>query len=182
MDEVPISHLQRRKIEGRVLMPFIEAYRKKFGDGPTRELVLATVRTLSAGEGARWAEVFGGDIDGLRRVAEEVWAGGVGMDVEVIDQTADRLDFDVTRCGYAEFYKELGLAELGYQIHCTRDFAMITGFNGDIRQERRQTIMEGAACCDFRFTRKARDQRKALRMLIEVGWSKPSWASREIST
>src|SRR4051794_7124173 len=73
-DEVPISHLQRRKIEGRVLMPFIEACRKRFGDGPTRDLVVATVRTLSAAEGSRWAEAFGGDIGGLRRIAEEVWA------------------------------------------------------------------------------------------------------------
>jgi hypothetical protein len=154
-DEAPISHLQRRKIEGRVLMPFIEACRKRFGDEPTRDLVLATVRALSAAEGTRWAEAFGSDIGGLRRIAEEVWAGGGGMELEVIDQTADRLDFDVTRCGYAEFYRELGLVELGYQIHCTRDFSMITGFSDDIRLERRQTIMEGAACCDFRFTRRA---------------------------
>ena len=131
-DEVPVGHLQRRKIEGRVLMPFIDACRKRFGDGPTRDSFSQRSASLPLAEGARWAEAFGGDIGGLRRIAEEVWAGGGGMELEVIDQTADRLDFDVTRCGYAEFYKELGLVELGYQIHCTRDFAMITGFNDDI--------------------------------------------------
>ena len=35
-DEVPISHLQRRKIESRVLIPFIAACREKFGDAATQ--------------------------------------------------------------------------------------------------------------------------------------------------
>lgn len=46
-DEVPISHLQRRKIEGRVLIPFIAACQEKFGDAATRELVLAAIRQLA---------------------------------------------------------------------------------------------------------------------------------------
>ena len=41
-DEVPISHLQRRKIESRVLIPFIAACREKFGDAATGDLVVAT--------------------------------------------------------------------------------------------------------------------------------------------
>ena len=154
-DEVAISHLQRRKIEGRVLIPFINACREKFGEGPTRELVVDAIRSHAAADGARWAEVFGADIAGLRRVAEELWAGGGGMEVEVIDQSADRLDFNVTRCRYAEFYKELGLADLGSLIHCSRDHAMVEGFNDGLELSRSQTIMAGASCCDFRFRRKA---------------------------
>ena len=154
-DEVAISHLQRRKIEGRVLIPFIDACRKKFGEGPTRELVIAAVRSHATADGARWADMFGADIDGLRRVAEQLWAGGGGMDVEVIDQSADRLDFNVTRCRYAEFFKELGLADLGSQIHCSRDHAMVEGFNDGLELSRSQTIMAGASHCDFRFRRKA---------------------------
>ena len=59
----------------------------------------------------------------------------------------------MTRCGYADFYKELGLPELGYLFSCNRDFAMAEGFSRDIRLERTQTIMEGASHCDFRFVR-----------------------------
>ena len=66
----------------------------------------------------------------------------------------DRLDFNVTRCRYAEFYKELGLADLGYLVHCNRDHAMIDGFNPDLKLTRTQTVMEGASHCDFRFTKK----------------------------
>jgi len=54
--DLPISHLQRRKIEGRVLIPLIEACREKFGEASTRELVIATIRRLAADDGAKWAE------------------------------------------------------------------------------------------------------------------------------
>ena len=153
-DEIAIGHLQKRKIEARVLIPFITACREKFGDGPTREAVAATIRVLAAEEGAKWAGSFGGDVAGLRALAETVWAGGGGMDIQVLDQADDRLAFNVTRCRDAEFFKELGLADLGSLIHCSRDHAMVAGFSDDLELTRSQTIMEGASCCDFRFRRK----------------------------
>jgi L-2-amino-thiazoline-4-carboxylic acid hydrolase len=76
------------------------------------------------------------------------------MDVEIVRQTEDHLDFNVTRCGYAEFYQELGLADIGYRLHCNRDHAMVVGFNAELELHRSQTIMEGAGCCDFSFRRK----------------------------
>jgi hypothetical protein len=153
-DEVPISHLQRRRIESRVLIPFIAACREKFGDGDTKELVVAAIRRLAADDGARWAETYGNTMSSLGRVVEELWAGGGGMAVDLLGQAEERLDFNVTRCRYAEFYKDLGLAELGALIHCNRDHAMVAGFNSDVELTRTQTIMEGASCCDFRFRKK----------------------------
>lgn len=87
------------------------------------------------------------------RVAEELWAGGAALDVQIVSESDDHLDFNVTRCKYAEFYKELGLSDLGYHLHCNRDHAMIVGFNDELSLSRSQTIMEGAACCDFKFRR-----------------------------
>ena len=76
------------------------------------------------------------------------------MDVHVMGESNDRLDFNVTRCGYAEFYKQLGLTDLGYRIHCSRDHAAVASFNDQLELSRSQTIMQGAACCDFRFRKK----------------------------
>jgi hypothetical protein len=155
-DEIPITHLQRRKIEGRVLVPFIEACREKFGDGATRELVITTIRRLAAEDGARWADAHGRGLASLKSVVEKVWAGGGSLDVEMVSASDDHLDFNVTRCRYAEFYKSLGLADFGYLIHCNRDHAMIDGFNPDMKLMRTQTVMEGASHCDFRFKAKER--------------------------
>jgi hypothetical protein len=153
-DEAPISHLQRRKIEGRVLIPFIEACLERFGEAATRDLVLTTIQRLASKDGERWAERSGGGLAALQQVAEEVWAGGGGMDIEVIQRTEDSLDFNVTRCGYAAFYQELGLANIGALVQCSRDHAMAAGFDPDIELVRTGTIMEGKPCCDFRFRKK----------------------------
>ncbi|MBV9834264.1 MAG: L-2-amino-thiazoline-4-carboxylic acid hydrolase [Alphaproteobacteria bacterium] len=153
--EAPISHLQRRKIEGRVLIPFIEACRERLGDEVTRDLVVTTIRRLAAEDGERWAKTFGPQVAGLRKVVEDVWASGGSQEISVTAETADRLEFNVTRCRYAEFYQELGLADLGALIHCSRDHAMIAGFNDDLELERTQTLMSGAPHCDFRFRRKS---------------------------
>jgi predicted ArsR family transcriptional regulator len=153
--DVTISHLQRRKIEGRVLIPFVQTLREKLGEDAMREVLDATIRKLAADEGAAWAETYGRTTASLRTVAQELWAGGGGMDVQVISESDDHLDFNVTRCQYAEFYKELGLSDIGYRVHCNRDHAMVVGFNGELELSRSRTIMEGAACCDFRFRKKA---------------------------
>jgi hypothetical protein len=46
------------------------------------------------------------------------------------------------------------MQELGFLVHCSRDFAMIDGFDPDLELTRTQTVMEGASHCDFRFPRK----------------------------
>lgn len=152
----PVGHLQRRKIEGRVLVPFIAACREKFGDPATKELVAAFIEKASAVDGAKSAEVFGGDLAGLRRIVDEVWGGpGGGIEVQMLVAGDDRLEFNVTRCRYADLYKEWGLNGLGFQLQCSRDHAMLKGFNDGIELERTQTIMQGAPCCDFRFRKKS---------------------------
>jgi hypothetical protein len=153
-NEVTISHLQRRKIEGRVLIPFIQAMRDRFGADAASEVIDSTIRKLAAEDGARWAESYGQTTTSLRKVAQEVWAGGGSLEVQILDESEGHLDFNVTRCRYAEFYKELGLTDLGFLMHCNRDFAMVAGFNGELELSRSQTIMEGAACCDFRFRKR----------------------------
>jgi hypothetical protein len=152
--EAPISHLQRRKIEGRVLIPFIQALRAKFGEHQAREVVDETIRKLAAEDGARWAGTYGKTTASLRTVAEELWAGGGSMDLQIVHESEDQLAFNVTRCRYAEFYKELGLPDLGFRVHCNRDHAMVVGFNSELELSRTQTIMEGAACCDFSFRKR----------------------------
>jgi hypothetical protein len=147
--EVAIGHLERRKIEGRVLIPFIEACRERFGEEATRELVDATIRSLAAADGAKWAETYGNGIASIERIAEKVWAGGGGMDIDLAVRTDERLEFNVTRCGYAEFYQELGLADLGYLVHCNRDYAMLTGFNPDIELVRLPSSRKGRSLCHF---------------------------------
>jgi hypothetical protein len=71
----------------------------------------------------------------------------------VIEQSEDAFAFDVTRCRYAEFYRELGEPELSFLLVCSADFDTAEGFGGDIALTRTQTIMQRASHCDFRYRR-----------------------------
>jgi len=52
-------------------------------------------------------------------------------------------------------YRRLGLTDLGPILSCSRDSAMIEGFNPSIALTRTQTLMEGATHCDFRYRRRS---------------------------
>jgi hypothetical protein len=51
-------------------------------------------------------------------------------------------------------YMALGIPELGCLLSCNRDYALIQGFNPEIKLTRTQTIMDGAEFCDFRYAMK----------------------------
>jgi len=108
---------------------------------------------LARRDGERWAAQFGADLAALDRVSG-VWSAGGSLEIEPLRRSDRVLEFNVTRCRYAEYFKELGLPELGALFHCARDFAMVEGFNPGIGLKRTQTIMEGAPHCDFRFEAK----------------------------
>ncbi len=161
MPQARISHLERRKIEAGVLIPMVQAFQRAIGKDRANDIAREVIIELARKDGERWGQQFGEDLAAMREVSG-VWAAGGSLDIDLIGTSEERLDFNVTRCQYAEFYKELGLPELGYLFHCSRDFAMVKGFSSSLSLKRTQTIMEGASHCDFRFVRqdKTRSQQK----------------------
>jgi hypothetical protein len=79
------------------------------------------------------------------------WTRGGALEIDVVEEKDGILAFNVSRCRYAEMYRDLGIARLGPILSCARDFALIEGFNPQIRLTRTQTLMEGAPRCDFRY-------------------------------
>ena len=153
MLEPTITHLERRKIEAGVLIPMVQAFQRAIGKERANEIAREAIMELARKDGKRWAQRFGADLAAMEQVTG-IWAAGGGLEIEPIGKAAERLDFNVVRCQYAEFYKELGLPELGYLFHCSRDFGMVEGFSPSLMLKRTQTIMQGASHCDFRFVRK----------------------------
>ena len=97
------------------------------------------------------------------------WRENGALEIEVLEQTPEKLSFNVTRCRYAEMYRALGLADLGASLSCQRDYALVQGFNPDIHLDRTQTIMEGAPHCDFRFRLGRVGIRRSIRGPSETG-------------
>ena len=149
-----IGVLTRREVEARILAPIIDALGNRFGHEQVLDVVRESIVQIATDQGAELAEHMGGNslqhfVDSLR-----YWTEDNALEIEVIEQTEEIFFFNVTRCLYADLYKRLGVAEHGTIFSCARDFALINGFNKKITLKRTQTIMEGAAYCDFRYASK----------------------------
>ena len=60
-------------------------------------------------------------------------------------------EYNVVRCKYAEFFRELGEPELGGILLCDSDFHIADIGGAEVEFKRTQTIMQGAPYCDFRY-------------------------------
>jgi hypothetical protein len=80
-----------------------------------------------------------------------LWTAEDALTIDILEQTEQSLDFNVTRCRYAEMYRDMGISELGSVLSCDRDGNFCKGYNPRLTLERTQTIMRGASCCDFRY-------------------------------
>ena len=148
-----IGVLTRREVEARILAPIIDALGEKFGRDRVVEVVRDTIVQIAREQGSALTEMVGGNTLVQFRQSLQYWTQDNALEIDVLEQSGDRFSFDVTRCRYAEIYRDLGIPELGALFSCNRDYALIEGFNPDVELERTQTIMEGADCCDFRYRR-----------------------------
>lgn len=146
-----IGVLTRREVEARILAPLVVALAAEFGRERVVEIVRTTIVDIARRQGAQMAQAMGGD--SLAGFAETLrfWTQDNALEIEVLAQSEDAFDFNVTRCRYAELYRALGIADLGAVLSCNRDWALIAGFNPGVTLERTQTLMQGAPYCDFRY-------------------------------
>jgi hypothetical protein len=149
-----IGVLKRREIEARIIGPIVEALSKEFDRERVIEIVRETIVAIARQQGAERAAQMGEDSLLAFSNSAGDWRKGNALEIEVLEQNEERYSFNVTRCRYAEMYRSLGLAELGAVLSCNRDYSLVEGFNPDITLVREQTVMQGAPCCTFRYSRR----------------------------
>ena len=149
--EERLGVLERRRIEAMVLGPLIRAYQDEIGLERATQVARRVITDIAREQGAAMARKIGAN--GLRDFADnkEPWTRNGALEIDVIEKSESKYSFNVTRCRYAEMYRELGFADLGDVFSCTRDFEFSRGFNPDIQLTRTQTIMKGASHCNFRY-------------------------------
>ena len=106
---------------------------------------------LSRTQGAELSKKYGSGVDSFLETLQ-FWTQDGALEIDVLEKNEKKLDFDVTRCKYAEMYNALGIQDLGALLSCNRDAAMIEGFNPKASLYRKTTIMSGGKCCTFRYT------------------------------
>ncbi len=145
-----IGVLTRREAEARILAPLMNALADEFGRERVEKVVSETIVSLAREQGAALSAEFGNSLGSFLETLQ-FWMKDGAMEIEILDQSDTRLDFDVKRCKYAELYAALGIKEFGAMLSCNRDYSLIEGFNPDASLRRDKTIMAGDDCCTFRY-------------------------------
>lgn len=147
---IPI--IQRRRIEAELIKEMYETLRERFGDDAAKDVIAQTVRKSAIAQARQFAEKEPNGTS-LETFADlyKYWTAEDALTIEVKRRDATVFDFDVKRCRYSEMYREMGLGEIGHLLSCNRDGAFCQGYDPSIKLERRQTLMQGASHCDFRY-------------------------------
>lgn len=149
-----ISMIEQAKIQARVLVPLVRALQAELGEERANAIVRKALGDMYRQLSERWWQArSSSNLGDNMASAFSTYAAGNGLDYDVIKRSPDAFEVNVTGCRYAQFYKELGVPELGFLLVCSADFPMAEGFGGDITLTRTQTIMQGANHCDFRYMR-----------------------------
>jgi hypothetical protein len=148
-----ISLLDKTRIQAQLIVPVLRALRAELGKEKADALVKQALRDWSR----RLFAAIGEDIDGSPRrkwaTVQSAWTEVSVREVEfeMLRHDKEALEFDVTRCRFAEFFRALGEPELGALLICEADFDIAAVGGREVSLERAQTIMQGAPSCTFRY-------------------------------
>lgn len=147
--DIPL--IEQIRIRAQVLVPLLKAFQSEIGPDRTNEIARKALRSYTH----KLAQERRSQLKGNSMEKIAAWfsmcSAGDALDLEVLKQTPDAFEVNVTGCRYAQFYKELGEPELGFLFLCSLDHPMTEGLTPDVQLTRTQTIMQGANHCDFRF-------------------------------
>ena len=149
-ESLPI--LTQRRIEAAFATGVYDEMTAELGEATAKRILANAVIRLARQAAAEMAKDAGGEasLDSFRAILPR-WIAEDALRIDVVKSTANELHFNVTRCRYAEMYRDMGLAELGATLSCNRDGASCEGYDPRLKLERTQTLMGGAGYCDFRY-------------------------------
>src|SRR3954453_5095336 len=148
-----LSLLDKTRIQAQVLVPLLRALRAELGKERadaiakdalrdwSKQLFASVGERVDGGPRRKWAAMH----TALADVTERE------VTMEMIRHDDDALEFDVTHCRFAAFFRALGEPELGALLVCTTDFDIVAAAGRDVSLVREQTLMQGAPSCTFRY-------------------------------
>ena len=151
MTDLPI--LEKRRIQAEVIGPIHAEMVAAIGREKADAILNAAIRKAAIAEGQAFAAKASEAGPSLAEFIklQELWTRNGALEVEVLEATDTRFNFDVTRCRYAEMYRAMGLGHIGHLMSCNRDGTFCEGYDPAITLEREHTIMMGAPRCTFRY-------------------------------
>jgi hypothetical protein len=155
-DALQVPVLLKRRLQAEVIAPIHAELVAEIGEEKANALLDRAIRKAAVQEGQKFAGGRDVSLADFKKLFA-LWTHNGSLEIEVLADTADHYDFNVTRCRYAETYREMGLGKIGHLLSCNRDAGFAEGYDPTMQLERKQTIMEGAPCCTFRYSKRQAD-------------------------
>jgi hypothetical protein len=150
-----ISKMDEFRAEAQVLIPVLKAARAELGEERANHLILGALRAwcrerfkqigarIPGSPKEKWDAIKA--LDGSRTREND-------LEFEIQKWEPEAIEYDVTRCKYADLFRELGEPELGVTLACNSDCYLVEQVTRpDVEYTRTQTIMEGGSYCDIRW-------------------------------
>jgi predicted ArsR family transcriptional regulator len=153
MVDSKLSLLDKTRIQAQVLVPVLRAIRAELGKERADAIAKEALRHWSK-------EIFAAIGDSVEGSPRRKWAAmhtamaditERDVTVEMRRKDKEALEFDITHCRFADFFRALGEPELGALLICETDFDIAATGGGEVSFTRAQTIMQGAPSCTFRY-------------------------------
>ena len=148
-----LSLLDKTRIQAQVLVPVLRAVRSELGKEKADAIVKQALRDWSK-------QLFAAIGRGIEGSPRRKWAAMQTALTEITEREVtfemrrhdkEALEFDVTHCRFAEFFRALGEPELGALLVCATDFDIVAVGGSEVGLTRDQTLMQGAPSCTFRY-------------------------------
>jgi hypothetical protein len=148
-----LAMLEKRRIEAAMLKHVYDTLKASHGAEVAKRTIAAAVRQSAIEQAKELADKVGGQTSMQTFIdRQEAWLRGGALERDIKEQSDTRFRFNVTRCKYAEMYRDMGLGEIGHLLSCMRDGTFCEGYDTRLKLKRTQTIMQGASHCDFDYT------------------------------
>lgn len=141
-----VSNLEAVKIQARAVIPIVRALEARIGVVEAHQLVGDAI----ANAWADHVQAHSDTSDHPRGAVESPFP----VERVIARDSADEYAVNMTRCGFADYFRSIGAADVGALLTCGVDYEVERRLRPDWTFTRTQTLMQGASHCDFCWRRK----------------------------
>jgi hypothetical protein len=150
-----MRQIDRRRIEAEMALRMYHSLAREVGAPKALEIIGSVASSDAFEQGRALAAKAPENKPCLAHFATvmDLWRAGGALEFKDVRLADDQWSFTVTRCGYAEMYRDMGLpSDLAYNLSCIRDGHLAAGYSDRLTLDRPQTIVRGHTVCNFIFT------------------------------
>jgi hypothetical protein len=137
--------LTKRRLQAQIIGPIYEEMMRQIGEDKAAEILDTAIRNAAIAEGQYFADKAAGQTSMRDFISPyDLWTADGALEIDVLEASETRFDFNVIRCRYAELYKDMALGKIGQLLSCSRDGTFCEGYDPNITLKRDQPIMAGA--------------------------------------